>query len=161
MAKEIEYKFLIKNDQWRNQISGSIAIRQAYIQTSRRLSTVRVRVAGSQAWVTFKNSSTGITRDEYEYQIPVNDALEMLEKLCDTELIVKTRYFVEHDGKHWVVDVFEGQNAGLILAEIELDSEDEKFSIPPWLGADITLDHRYSNFALAIRPFNEWANCVG
>lgn len=158
MAKEIEYKFLLKNDDWRNYVSSSIAIRQAYIQTASKLATARVRVAGQQAWITFKNVGNGITRDEYEYQIPLNDALEMLEKLCDTKLVVKTRYSVEYGSKHWVVDVFDGRNAGLTLTEIELDSEDENFSIPPWLGDNITADHRYSNFALAINPYGEWTS---
>lgn len=123
MGKEIEYKFLLKNDQWRKQVSGSIAIRQAYIKTAHQQATVRVRIAGEQSYITLKSATSGMTRDEYEYQIPVNDALEMFEKLCDTELIVKTRYFVQYDAKSWMIDVFEERNADLILAEIELDSE--------------------------------------
>lgn len=156
MGKEIEHKFLVKNDQWRNQVSGFVAIRQAYIRTKHQLSTVRVRIAGKQGWVTFKCATSGITRDEYEYPIPLNEALEMLKNLCDTEIIVKTRYFVKYDDKQWVVDIFEGRNAGLTIAELEVASEQESFSIPPWLGADVTSDHRYSNWALAITPYSEW-----
>jgi adenylate cyclase len=152
MATEIERKFLVQGTQWR---SGSrVHFTQGYLNRDKER-TVRVRIAGGKAFLTIKGVTQGATRAEFEYEIPVADA-EQLIQLSDGPIIRKDRYVVVHDGARWEVDEFFGDNAGLVLAEIELSSEDQSFSRPPWLGEEVTRDSRYYNSSLASYPFRMW-----
>ena len=159
MATEIERKFLVLNDSWRAQAAPGMRYRQGYISGSKNAS-VRVRIEGEVARLNIKSATLGVTRREYEYAIPLNDANEMLKDLCDGPLIDKLRYHVHH-GKHlWEIDVFEGDNAGLVVAEIELGSEDETFMRPGWLGQEVSHDARYYNVCLAQHPYKNWKGNV-
>jgi adenylate cyclase len=155
MAKEIERKFTIKNDSWRQHVKKQSYYRQGYMSNTTRAS-VRVRIADDKAYLNIKSATLGIFRHEYEYEIPVHDAQEMLDTLCEKPLIEKTRYFVGHAGKTWEVDVFDGDNAGLIVAEIELSDELESFAIPDWAGEDVSHDVRYYNVSLVKHPYKDW-----
>jgi adenylate cyclase len=152
MGIEIERKFLVVGDAWRGAPAKVYA--QGYLNRDKQR-TVRVRVVEDAAWLTVKGASAGATRAEFEYPIPVADALEML-ALCDGPLIRKTRRVVVHAGATWEIDEFEGDNAGLVVAEIELASEDTAFEPPPWLGAEVTHDARYFNSNLAAEPYSTW-----
>jgi CYTH domain-containing protein len=154
MAIEIERKFLVRGDVWRE--STGVQIVQGYLSRDRRHS-VRIRVSGKRAFLTIKGSAKGFTRSEFEYEIPVDDANQML-PLCVGLLIKKVRHRVEHDGKTWEVDEFLDENRGLVVAELELQSEDEPFARPPWLGEEVTEDPRYLNVNLSENPFGLW-NC--
>lgn len=154
MAKEIERKFLVKADSWRPP-DGGMRYRQGYLSTVKER-TVRVRTAGSKGYITVKGITVGATRSEYEYEIPPADANEMLDRLCERPLIEKTRYRIACEGLVWEVDVFEGDNRGLITAEVELKSEDQPVSIPPWVGDEVTRDPRYFNANLVAHPFTTW-----
>jgi adenylate cyclase len=155
MAFEIERKFLVIRDLWTREIKPEgIPVRQGYL-TDSDTGVVRVRVKGCQGFITIKGSASGITRLEFEYPIPIEDAEEMLKKLAPRR-VSKTRYRIPFRGKEWEVDVFDGPNAGLIIAEIELQSEEEAFEKPDWVGEEVTRDHRYANSELARRPFREW-----
>lgn len=146
---EIERKFLVKEG-WRPPGEG-VRMRQGYVPTSNR-SAVRVRIAGDRAWLTLKTPRVHISRREFEYEIPVDDAADMLELLCAKQ-VSKTRTRVDHAGHVWEVDVFEGDNEGLVIAEIELGSEEESFELPDWVGEDVSHDLRYANSALSERPY--------
>lgn len=150
MAVEIERKFLVASDAWREGAQGQ-KFRQGYLCISRD-ATVRVRHAGERAYLTIKGATAGMSRAEFEYDIPVADAEAMLQDHCLKPLIEKTRYEVPYEGKVWTVDVFEGENAGLIVAEIELDHGEEDIPLPPWAGAEVTDDPRYRNSALVAAP---------
>jgi adenylate cyclase len=154
MAKEIERKFLVKGDSWRSQGSGK-RYRQGYLSTVKER-TVRVRAAGAQGFITVKGVNVGATRSEYEYEIPFADANEMLDRLCERPLIEKTRYRIPLGGLVWEVDEFEGENRGLITAEVELKSEAEAVSLPDWIGREVTDDPRYLNSNLVAHPFSKW-----
>ncbi|HEY5672331.1 MAG TPA: CYTH domain-containing protein [Malonomonas sp.] len=154
MATEIERKFLVKNDSWRAGAVG-IAFRQGYLCAEPER-TVRVRLEGGLGKLTVKGKSVGISRAEYDYVIPADDAIEMLDRLCLRPLIEKTRYRIEHAGQVWDVDVFHSENSGLILAEIELESVDSLFALPDWVGAEVSADPRYFNSNLVKRPFSGW-----
>jgi adenylate cyclase len=154
MALEIERKFLVDRDQWRPRNDG-VAFRQGYLSRVEDR-VVRVRVAGGAAFLTIKGRSSGVTRFEFEYPIPVEDAEALLDRLCERPLIEKTRYEEVFGGHIWTVDVFQGENDGLILAEIELSSEAESFDRPPWLGREVSDDPRYFNSELSKRPFGYW-----
>lgn len=155
MAIEIERKFLVDSDDWKKEVSDAIPIRQGYISSDAER-TVRVRIWGDSGKFAIKSKPKNATRLEFEYDIPKSDALEMLDTLCSFPQIQKTRFLIPR-GKHiWEVDVFEGHNQGLILAEIELSSEDEEFEKPAWLGKEVTLDFRYSNSYLARFSFREF-----
>ncbi|NJR64687.1 MAG: CYTH domain-containing protein [Leptolyngbyaceae cyanobacterium CRU_2_3] len=154
MAIEIERKFLVTGDDWRTLAIGTV-YRQGYI-VSGNGRTVRVRIAGDQGYLTIKGSAIGISRSEYEYAIPVSDAAEMLDALCDRPQIEKTRYKIPYDGLIWEVDEFSGENQGLILAEVELSSPDQPVSIPAWIGQEVSHDIRYFNSNLAKLPFSSW-----
>lgn len=153
MAKEIERKFLVTGQQWREGRSGE-AYRQGYLsrQAGR---TVRVRTAGGQAFLTIKGPPEGIVRDEYEYPIPMEDAVELF-RLCEGPLIEKTRFLVPYGSFTWEIDEFHGENSGLIVAEIELPSATTPFALPPWVGAEVSDDPRYSNARLSVNPFRNW-----
>lgn len=152
MAIEIERKFLLANDTWHKLIGQSTRIAQGYLATD---PTVRVRVKGEAGFLTIKGKSTdGISRAEFEYPIPVADALELL-KLCPN-MLDKTRHLVEHAGFVWEIDEFHGENAGLIVAEIELPTVDTAFEKPEWIGTEVTGDVRYYNSMLSQIPYLKW-----
>jgi len=155
MSIEIERKFLLRNDAWRRLGQGS-AYRQGYLSVEPARS-VRVRLAGEQAWLTIKGKSEGMSRQEYEYEIPVQDAIHMLDHLCQQPLIEKVRYRIHLDGLCWEVDEFSGANQGLIMAEVELESPDQSVNLPDWIGEEVTGDPRYYNAAMVANPFTNWA----
>ena len=154
MGKEIEKKFLIASDDWRRLGTGT-HYSQGYLN-SEKGRTVRVRTIGDRGVLTIKGASIGETRLEYEYDIPVGEAREMLRELCDKPLIEKTRYKIPFAGFIWEVDEFEGENEGLIFAEIELEHEGQEFALPPWIGREVTGDSRYYNANLVKNPYSNW-----
>ncbi len=155
MATEIERKFLLKDDTWRAAADGGVAMRQGYMLGSEQAS-VRVRIAGAQANLNIKSATLDVTRQEYEYPIPISDAHEMLDTLCRKPLIEKTRYHVRHGEHTWEVDVFVGDNTGLVVAEIELGHVDESFERPSWLGEEVSHEARYYNVCLVSHPYRDW-----
>ena len=156
MGIEIERKFLVVDDSWREEASAGMRYRQGYLATDPR-NSVRVRVCGDKAWLNIKSATVGIVRREYEYEIPSADAHSILEELCVKPLIEKTRFIVAHDGRAWEVDVFEGDNSGLVVAEIELESVRDEFTLPAWIGEDVSGDVRYYNQRLVEHPYSSWA----
>lgn len=154
MPTEIERKFLVKGDAWRSLGSG-VVYRQGYLATDSRRS-VRVRVAGDRGFLTIKGATAGIARAEYEYAIPLSEAEELLETLCNRPLIEKIRYTLTVEGLVWEVDEFMGDNQGLIVAEVELESADQRMSLPDWVGQEVSHDPRYFNSNLAQHPFQQW-----
>jgi adenylate cyclase len=154
MAKEIERKFLIRDNTWRGLDCGK-RYRQGYLSTVKER-TVRVRTTGDKGFITIKGISVGATRSEYEYEIPLADANEMLDRLCEQPLIEKTRYRVSTAGLVWEIDEFEGDNRGLIVAEVELGDETQSITLPGWIGREVTGDPRYFNANLVANPFSEW-----
>jgi adenylate cyclase len=155
MAIEIERKFRVLNDRWRAAVHSSTLLRQGYLANTARAS-IRVRLAGEEAWLSVKAMTRGRSRAEYEVAIAPQDANEMLRHLCEGGLIEKWRHLVEHAGNEWEIDEFRGENTGLVIAELELDSEDQSFAQPEWLGAEVTNDERYYNFRLAQQPYRLW-----
>lgn len=153
MAKEIERKFLVTNEDWRSDDASEY--RQGYISLDKER-TVRVRMAGNKAYLTVKGLTKGATRREFEYEIPLTDATEMLANLCRRPLIEKQRHKVLYGGLIWEIDEFFGENSGLIVAEVELESEDQPFERPPWLGKEVTGDSRYYNVNLVQKPYANW-----
>ena len=155
MATEIERKFLVRNDDWREQVLSATHLMQGYLASTSAL-TLRVRLEDEQGRLTIKGATRGISRSEYEYPIPAEDAQLMLRELAETAIIDKTRHRV-HCGAHvWEVDLFAGDNQGLVLAEIELSAEDEAFERPSWLGDEVSDDPRYYNANLARHPVKNW-----
>ncbi|WP_433964872.1 CYTH domain-containing protein [Tunturiibacter gelidiferens] len=154
MAKEIERKFLVRDNTWRGQ-GGGKRYRQGYLCMVKER-TVRVRTTGDKGFITIKGMSVGATRSEYEYEIPLADAIEMLDRLCERPLIEKTRYRVSNEGLVWEIDEFEGDNRGLIIAEVELKEESQSITLPGWVGQEVTGDSRYFNANLAANPFSKW-----
>ncbi len=155
MATEIEHKFLVFKNIWKKVIPDkSVEIKQAYLLTDPE-KTIRVRTKGNSGFITIKGKSNGAIRLEFEYEIPIEDANELINKFC-SNLIEKTRHIVIHDDNTWEVDEFKGLNEGLIVAEIELTCEDEKYSIPNWIDKNVTEDLRYANSNLTIKPFTTW-----
>ena len=160
MAHEIERKFLVRSGAWRAHVSkagaSGVRIRQGYLSTSNTRS-VRVRTAGERATLNVKGNKVGPRASEFEYSIPLQDALQMLGELCRRPHIEKTRYDIPApDGHIWEVDEFDAENAGLVVAEIELSHEDQTFARPAWLGEEVTEDPRYLNTNLVERPFTTW-----
>ncbi len=155
MAIEIEHKFLVVSDSWRSETSQSQRMGQAYLASESNV-TVRARIAGDTAWLTLKGASSGIAQLEFEYEIPVADAQQIITELSDSAVVDKTRHTVMNEGHEWVVDEFHGDNEGLIVAEIELKSESEQFQIPSWAGANVTADYRYRNKYLSHHPYRNW-----
>lgn len=153
MGVEIERRFLVEHHRFRPESQGTRMV-QAYLSTGDS-ATVRVRLARAEAWLTIKGRTRGLTRAEFEYAIPLADAEQLLE-LCDGGRIEKMRYRESYGRHMWDVDVFSGENEGLVLAEVELADESESFESPPWLGKEVTRDFRYSNSALARHPHREW-----
>jgi adenylate cyclase len=156
MPLEIERKFLVASDAWRAGARRREYFAQGYLAASERCS-VRVRVGDGRAWLNLKGRIHGATRREYEYEIPVDEANEMLEALCALGRVEKWRHWVPHAGHEWEVDEFLGENAGLVVAELELDHEAEPFARPPWLGPEVTHDPRYLNTNLARQPWRSWS----
>ncbi len=157
MATEIERKFLVRREVWHADPASGVRYRQGYL-ASFPSPVVRVRVAGDRGYLTVKGRASGITRSEFEYQIPLADAQAMLETLCATPLIEKVRYRVPYAGRTWEVDEFAGANAGLLLAEVELPAADAPVELPPWAGREVSDDPRYFNANLAVHPFAEWSD---
>lgn len=156
MKQEIERKFLVTGDGWRTRAGAGASCRQGYLSAREDGATVRVRRLGDQAFLTIKGPAEGISRPELEYPIPPEDALFMIEHLCGDRVVSKMRYTFEENGMRWEVDVFSGLNEGLILAEIELETEGQAFEKPPWVGDEVSLDRRYTNASLARHPFSVW-----
>jgi adenylate cyclase len=154
MPREIERKFLVKNDSWRSLAQRKARMSQGYLASGGRVS-VRVRIAGDEARLNMKAGGLAASRAEYEYAIPLADARELL-ALADGPLIDKTRHYVGHAGMTWEVDEFHGDNAGLVVAELELSREDEPFELPPWIGAEVTQHARYYNVCLVRHPYRAW-----
>ena len=158
MAIEIERKFLVKNKSWQvdqqgNTVNG-IVFRQGYLVSQD--ATVRVRLEGEKAVLTLKGKTEGVSRLEYEYEIPASDANEMLDKLCEKPLIEKTRYKRVEGNLVWEIDVFEAENSGLIVAEVELDKEDQQIDMPAWAGEEVSGDPKYYNVNLVKAPYSSW-----
>jgi adenylate cyclase len=154
MGIEIERKFLVVGDRWRQPPAARTRFSQGYLSRD-PARTVRVRIAGERAFLTIKGATTGATRAEFEYAIPADEAQQLL-ALSDGPVIDKIRHLCVVDGMTWEVDEFLGANAGLVVAEIELQAEDQPFTRPAWLGAEVTGDSRYVNANLAVRPFSCW-----
>jgi adenylate cyclase len=152
MALEIERKFLVRDDEWRD-VEG-LVFRQGYLSTIKER-TVRVRIDGNDAKLTVKGINRGAVRKEFEYDIPLEDAEELL-TLCEQPLIEKVRRRIEHEGLIWEVDEFLGENAGLVIAEVELEREDQPLTKPAWIGEEVTDDPRFYNVNLVHHPFNKW-----
>ena len=156
MALEIERKFLVTSDAWRAQARSRELLRQGYLESGER-SSIRVRTAGDKAWLNIKAKRSGMTRLEFEYPIPRQDADEILDELCKGPRVEKYRHEIPVGAHTWEVDEFLGDNQGLIVAEIELSDEAEQFERPAWLGEEVTHDERYYNFNLAKQPYTEWS----
>ena len=154
MAIEIERKFLVKEKPF-SIAKRSLKINQGYI-INEKSKVIRVREKGDDYFLTIKGNNIGISRLEYDFPISKEDAKELIFHFCKTTVIEKTRHYIEHKGHTWEVDEFHGKNNGLIVAEIELESEDEKFEKPDWVGEEVTQDDRYYNMNLAIHPFTSW-----
>ena len=154
MAKEIERKFTVDINKWHPEDAG-VRVRQGYLPTSGK-TAVRVRITGDSAWLTIKGKNSGPVRSEFEYPIPMADAHQILDELCDRPFIEKTRYLVNYAGAVWEVDVFDDENMGLVIAEIELASEDQEIDLPPWVLTEVTADSRYYNANLIKLPFKDW-----
>ena len=155
MGLEIERKFLVRGESWRESVTHQVSIKQGYLTNEIRLVT-RVRISGNQAFLTLKGATDGIRRSEFEYEIPLADAQAMLASLSDGSVIEKTRFFVPIENHMWEIDIFDGDNAGLIVAEIELRDEAENFVKPDWLGEEISTDARYFNANLIRHPYMNW-----
>ena len=159
MALEIERKYLIDLEKI-GTLENGVRIKQGYLSTNKD-AVVRVRVKNDKAYLTIKGSNSGIARLEYEYEIPLIEANEMLEKLCQKPVIDKTRYIINHENHTWEVDVFYGDNEGLVVAEVELSSEDETIILPSWVKEEVTTDARYYNSNLMKLPFKDWEENKG
>ena len=154
MAKEIERKFLVKGDVWKS-LAGGTSYRQGYLNSAKER-TVRVRTIDDKGYLTVKGITTGATRSEYEYEIPEADAAAMLNDLCEKPLIEKNRYKIRAREHTWEIDEFFGENHGLVVAEVELASEEQAFEKPGWIGEEVTGDPRYFNSNLIKHPFTKW-----
>ena len=159
MALEIERKYLIDLEKI-GTLENGVRIKQGYLSTNKD-AVVRVRVKNDKAYLTIKGSNSGIARLEFEYEIPLNEANEMLEKLCQKPVIDKTRSLIKHDIHTWEVDIFYGDNEGLVVAEVELSSEDEHINLPIWVKEEVSHDDRYFNSNLMKLPFKDWEENKG
>ena len=155
MSTEIERKYMVVEESWKTEVVQSTPIEQGYFPTQKGV-TVRIRRRGEKGYLTVKGPSFGISRAEFEYTIPLSDAIEMLETLCQGGRIQKVRHLIPYGDHTWELDVFEGANQGLVTAEVELQAEDETFEKPPWLGREVSEDPRYRNAALVRAPFSQW-----
>jgi adenylate cyclase len=156
MPLEIERKFLVADEGWRRDADEGRALRQAYLADTGR-AAVRVRIEdGARAWLTIKSADPGLTRQEFEYPVPLQDG-EALLSLRQGSVVEKTRFLVPHGGHRWEVDVYAGDNEGLVIAEVEIESEGAAVDLPPWLGPEVSGDPRYYASSLARHPFRAWA----
>lgn len=155
MAFEIERKFLVASDTWRQQAYQRRQIKQAYFCNTEKAS-MRIRISDQSGFISSKSMTTAIRRHEFEYPVPLHDAEFMLEHMCMGSAIIKTRHLVKLDQHIWEVDEFFGDNEGLLVAEVELAHEDEVFTRPDWLGTEVSDDARYFNMALVNNPFKSW-----
>lgn len=155
MGTEIERKFLVSDESWRKKAGESTRYRQGYLSQIEECS-VRIRVGAGKAHLNLKSATLDVSRAEFEYAVPLDEAEEILNQLCRRPLIEKTRYLVVHAGHEWEVDVFEGENAGLVVAEIELADAQQAFERPPWAGQEVSDDPRYYNVCLVGHPFKDW-----
>jgi adenylate cyclase len=153
MNVEIERKFLVVGRPW-EALEGT-SYRQGYLSTDPERN-VRVRIAGNNAFLTIKGKTVGACRMEFEYELPLCDAQQMLEELCLQPQIEKIRYQIQYERHIWEIDVFKGQNAGLVLAEVEMSNVDDEIKLPPWVGQEVTEDKRFYNVYLAEVPFLQW-----
>ncbi|MCH8068013.1 MAG: CYTH domain-containing protein [Candidatus Marinimicrobia bacterium] len=154
MGKEIERKFLVKESNWQKSSKG-LLIQQGYI-VIRKEKVVRIRIMNDKGYLTIKGTTTGATRNEYEYEIPLEDARQMLNNLCEKPILEKHRYKINQEGMTWEIDIFHGENEGLIVAEIELEYEDQEFEKPDWVDMEVTDDPKYFNSNLVKNPFKKW-----
>ena len=154
MPQEIERKYLVIGDAWRNLATGT-HYRQGYLNGAKER-TVRIRTIGEKAFLTIKGETSGVSREEYEYEIPYGDAMQMLENLAEKPLIEKIRYQIPYEGLVWEIDEFLGENAGLIVAEIELADENQPFVKPAWIDKEVSSDPRYYNANLVRHPYRLW-----
>jgi len=159
MAVEIERKYLVVGGDWRDEAGPGVFICQAYLANSEKCS-VRARIEGERAQLNIKSWNLGIVRLEYDSPIPRKEAEEIIERLCQKPVIEKTRYHIEYAGRTWEVDVFHGDNDGLVVAEIELDHPDEQPDLPSWIGREVSDDPRYYNVCLVKHPYREWSSLV-
>lgn len=155
MALEIEHKFLLKNNDWQKDIKKSSRYKQGYLISDSKKS-IRIRTSNDKAWLNIKSATIGTHRHEYEYEIPYSEGEEILNTLCEKPLIEKTRHLVPYDQHIWEIDVFTGDNEGLIVAEIELSQVGELFSKPSWIDMEVTDDLRYYNNQLCKNPYKNW-----
>lgn len=155
MGREIERKFLVKGQRWRQEVLHSSFLRQGYLSVDPQR-TVRVRLDGEEGFLTIKGVTTGASRAEYEYALPATEARELLDALCLRPLIEKTRFRLHHAGLLWIIDEFVGDNQGLVVAEVELEREDQPIELPEWAGAEVTCDGRYHNSNLIANPYSNW-----
>ncbi len=154
MAIEIERKFLVTDDTYKKDATSSIYI-QGYLSSAKGI-TVRVRIGGEKGFITIKGKNKNISRSEFEYEIPVEDARTILNTMCGDSVIHKRRFITVYEGFTWEVDEFYDANEGLVVAEIELDHEEQGFARPPWLGKEVSDDSRYYNASLVTRPYCTW-----
>ena len=155
MAIEIERKYLVVNDKWKSSVESEAAMKQAYLATVENAS-ILVRVAKGKAYLNIKSSTLGIRRSEYEYEIPLQDGEEMLANLTSGSVIDKVRYKVRCGEHIWDLDLFHGDNTGLVVAEVELTSEDEDFEVPLWVREEVSGDPKYYNASLVNHPYCDW-----
>ncbi len=155
MATEIERKFLLADESWRDAVERSERMVQGYLNDQGPVS-LRARITGERAWLNIKSRTLGISRDEFEYEIPLADARRMLDHLTTGPVIDKVRHFVHRGVLLWEIDEFHGENAGLVVAEVELDQEDQVFERPPWVGDEVSHDPRYYNVSLVKNPYSQW-----
>jgi adenylate cyclase len=155
MAREVERKFLLADESWRAQVSRSVPMRQGYLAGNARAS-VRVRIQGGEAYLNIKSARLGVEREEFEYPVPVADAERMLSALAAGPVLTKTRHYAPYGEHTWEIDEFHGDNAGLVVAEIELGEPDEAFARPPWLGREVSDDPRYYSVNLVTHPYSRW-----
>lgn len=154
MGKEIERKFLVDTAAWK-PVGEGVHFKQGYLNSAKER-VVRVRIEGGQAKLTIKGITTGVTRAEFEYTLPMEDAAILLDHLCEQPLIDKHRHKEVHGGRTWEIDVFHGENEGLVVAEVELGSEDEAITLPPWAAKEVSSDPRYFNSNLLKHPYRNW-----
>ncbi len=154
MATEIERKYLVKTELWRPAAAG-VLYRQGYLSSAKER-VVRVRIAGQEGFLTVKGPTTGIRRLEFEYPVPLADATTMLDELCERPIVEKTRHRENFGGRGWEIDVFHGDNDGLVVAEVEIPSADARIELPPWAGEEVSADPRYFNNNLIANPYKIW-----
>jgi CYTH domain-containing protein len=154
MGVEIEKKFLVKDNSWKQQATG-VYYRQGYL-SSHSERVVRIRTIENKGYLTIKGKSVGAARTEYEYEIPLEDAIEMLTRICEKPVIEKTRYTLDYKGLLWEIDEFAAENKGLVIAEVELEDENQNIELPSWVGEEVTMQEKYYNSNLIKHPFSTW-----